>query len=77
MPVDGTIAHSVGRPGSFYFNVETNTDCDKNVNISDTFCLLFMTWFTYLDKGGVCYASCIGRFHAKMDMDGDFQKCTK
>ena len=50
---------SVGRPGSFYFNVETNTDCDENFNISDTFCLLFMTWFTHLDMGGVCYASCI------------------
>ena len=40
VPVDGAIMHSVGRLGSFYFKVETNSDCDENVNISDTIWLL-------------------------------------
>ena len=45
VPVDGAITHSVGRSGSFYFNVETNTDCDENV----IFLILFVYYNLWLD----------------------------
>ena len=45
VPVDGAIMHSVGRSGSFYFNVETNTDCDENV----IFLILFVYYNLWLD----------------------------